>query len=119
MSSGTLTWTVVCRLDDLEPERGVAVLVAGRQIALFRTYDGDVHALDHLDPFSNAHVMARGIVGSRGDLPMVMSPMYKQAFDLHTGQCLDDPSVAVATYPVRVEEGVVEVAVAAPPGASP
>ncbi len=114
-----LTWTPVCRLADIEPERGIAVLVAGRQIALFRTWEGDVYALDHLDPFSNAHVMARGIVGTRADLPMVTSPMYKQAFDLRTGVCLDDPTVALAVHGVRVADGLVEVAVAQPVAGSP
>jgi nitrite reductase (NADH) small subunit len=38
--------------------------------------------------------------------------MYKQVFDLETGRCLDDPHVAVVTYPVRVHDGMVEVAVA-------
>lgn len=105
------SWTPVCRIDDLEPERGVAVLVAGRQIALFRTWDGELHAVDHLDPFCGAHVMARGIVGTRGDMPMVTSPMYKQAFDLRTGRCLDDPALSLAVHDVRLTGGVIEVAV--------
>jgi hypothetical protein len=35
----------VCRLDDLEVERGAAALVHGQAIALFRTPDGHVHAV--------------------------------------------------------------------------
>ena len=35
-------------------------------------------------------MLARGIVGTRGDVPFVASPMHKQAFDLRTGECLDD-----------------------------
>jgi len=54
-------------------------------------------------------VLSRGIVGSRGDVPTVASPMYKQAFDLRTGGCLDDDTVRVATYDVRVVGGQVEV----------
>lgn len=105
-----LGWTPVCALADLEPERGVAALVDGRQVAVFRTWTGTVHAVDHLDPFSNAYVMARGIVGTRGDVPTVASPMYKQVFDLRTGVCLDDPRVSLAVHAVRVNAGVVEVA---------
>lgn len=44
-------WTPVCRLQDLEPERGVAALVEGRHVAVCRTWDDGVHALDHRDPF--------------------------------------------------------------------
>ncbi len=65
------------------------------------------------DPFSGSMVISRGIVGSRGDRPTVASPVYKQVFDLGTGQCLDDDAVRLATHPVRVRDGVVEVALTA------
>ena len=105
-------WTIVCRLGDLEPERGVAALVDGHQIALFRSWDDAIYVLDHLDPFSGADVMARGIVGSRGEVPTVASPMFKQVFDLRTGACLDDDSVRVHVHEARLEEGAVEVRLA-------
>ncbi|MGY1747709.1 nitrite reductase small subunit NirD [Modestobacter sp. SYSU DS0511] len=104
-------WTAVCAFDDLLPERGVAALVDGVQVAVFRLFDGSVHAVGHRDPFSGAHVLARGLVGTRGDAPTVASPMYKQVFDLRTGQCLDDPAVSVPVHQVRVRDGLVEVAV--------
>lgn len=103
-------WSAVCDYDDLPPERGTCALVEGRQIALFRTHDGSLYALANRDPFSGANVLARGIVGSRGGVPTVASPMYKQVFDLATGRCLDDPAVAVATYGVRVNGNRVQVA---------
>jgi nitrite reductase (NADH) small subunit len=104
-----LRWETVCRLDRLQPERGVAALVGDRQVALFRTHDGTVHALGNVDPFSGAAVLSRGIVGDRGGVPMVASPVYKQAFSLVDGRCLDDPAVAVPSYPVRVVEGWLQV----------
>lgn len=103
-------WTLVCRVDDLYPERGAVALVDGRQVALFRTHDDAVYAVGNYDPFSGAYVLSRGIVGSRGDTPTVASPMYKQAFDLRTGYCLDDPAGSVPVFPVRIRDGLVEVA---------
>ncbi|TDE00322.1 nitrite reductase small subunit NirD [Jiangella asiatica] len=103
------TWTAVCRYDLLQPERGAAALVGDVQVALFRTHDGAVHALSNRDPFSGAQVLSRGIVGTRGDVPTVASPMHKQVFDLRTGVCLDEPDTAVAVFGVRVRDGVVEV----------
>jgi nitrite reductase (NADH) small subunit len=106
-------WTAVCRLDDLLPERGVAALVQGRQVAIFRCHDDAVHAVGQRDPFSGANVISRGIVGSRGDVATVASPMFKQAFDLATGVCLDaldDPGARLPVYPARVRDGVVEIA---------
>ena len=86
-----MTWCTVCPAARVPSERGVAALVDGRQVALFRTVRGQVHALSNLDPVSGAMVLARGIVGTRGDRDVVTSPMYKQAFDLVTGECLDLP----------------------------
>ena len=109
-SAGPSTYTVVCRLDQIEREGGVAALVDGAAVAVFRTYDDEVFALSNYDPFSRASVLARGIVGTRGDVPFVASPMHKQAFDLRTGHCLDDAAVRVTTYDVQVsEDGQVRV----------
>jgi nitrite reductase (NADH) small subunit len=101
--------TPVCLLDDIEVEGGVAALVAGSAVAIFRTHDGNVYAISNYDPVACASVLARGIVGSRGDAPVVASPMHKQAYDLRTGQCLDDADVRVPTYDVRVVDGIVHV----------
>ncbi|MGW6196047.1 nitrite reductase small subunit NirD [Kribbella sp. NPDC055110] len=101
--------TVICALEELLPERGVAALLGDTQIALFRTHDDEVFAIGNQDPFSGANVMSRGIVGSRGDVPTVASPMFKQVFDLRTGVCLDEPEVALPVYPVEVVDGQVVV----------
>lgn len=103
------TYTTVCRLDQIEVEGGVAALVGGEAVAVFRTFDDEVWAIANYDPFSRASVLARGIVGTRGDIWFVASPMHKQAFCLRTGQCLDDAAVRVPTYDVRVADGVVSV----------
>jgi nitrite reductase (NADH) small subunit len=109
VSSGLSSMTAVCPVAAIPVERGVAALVGGEAVAVFRTHDGSVHAIGNVDPFSGASVLSRGIVGSRGDAPVVSSPMYKQAFDLRTGACLDDASVRVASYDVAVVDGVVHV----------
>ena len=101
--------TPVCAVEAIPLEGGVAALVDGSAVAVFRAYDGSVFAIGNVDPFSGASVLSRGIVGNRGDAPVVSSPMYKQAFDLRTGQCLDDDSVRVPTYAVSVVDGVVHV----------
>jgi nitrite reductase (NADH) small subunit len=99
----------VCRLDDLLVERGAAVVVDGRQVALFRLHDGTVRALSNRDPFSGAYVLSRGIVGDRRGRAVVVAPVYKQAFDLETGRCLDDLTVGVPAYETTVVDGVVHV----------
>ncbi|MFG2057759.1 nitrite reductase small subunit NirD [Micromonospora sp. NPDC048930] len=104
----TLDWTPVCPLDRLDPDRGVAALVDGVQVALFRT-GGELYAVDNLDPVGGAYVMSRGIVGSRGGVPTLASPLHKQVYDLRTGQCLDLPGVALRRHEARCRDGLVEV----------
>jgi nitrite reductase (NADH) small subunit len=111
--NGHQRWEPVCRLDQLQPGRGAAALVDGRQVALFRisgpSGDDVVHAIDNFDPISGAAVLSRGIVGDRQGRPVVASPVYKQAFSLETGRCLDEPDQEVEVYRVRVTNGWVQV----------
>ncbi len=93
--------TPVCRPADLQPDRGVAALLPdGEQVAVFLLSDGSLHAVSNVDPFSSAGVLSRGIVGDRAGTPVVVSPVYKQAFDLRTGACLDDEGVSLRVYRV-------------------
>ena len=108
-TANTEDWLPVCRLAQLEVDRGATALVHGQAVAIFRTHDDTVYALGNHDPFAKASVLARGIVGTRGDVPFVASPMHKHAFDLRTGRCLDDVHASVPAYDVRVVDGVVLV----------
>ncbi len=109
----TAGFVAVCRLDQIDREGGVAALVAGEAVAVFRTYDDQLFALSNYDPFGKASVLSRGIVGTKTvgeeQVPFVASPLLKQPFDLRTGACIDDPSVVVPTYDVRVDGDVVLV----------
>jgi nitrite reductase (NADH) small subunit len=105
-------WVDVCALADILPDTGVCALVGGRQVAIFRAGAGaDLYALQNFDPFGKAFVLSRGIVGDRGGIPKVASPLFKQSFDLRTGQCLDDPAIRIRAYRARLREGRVEVLV--------
>ncbi|WP_194924502.1 nitrite reductase small subunit NirD [Catenulispora pinisilvae] len=104
-------WTAVCKYSQLEPGRGVAALVEGEAVAVFRLRDGSLYAVGNLDPFCGASVISRGITGMRGDgTATVASPMYKDVFDLATGVALDAPDVRLPVFAVRRHRGVVWVA---------
>ena len=93
---------------------GVCALVNGVQVAVFRLSGdgedgGSVHAIANFDPFAKANVLSRGIVGDlKGEL-VVASPVYKQHFNLVTGQCLEEPGVRVAAFQACVQAGTVFV----------
>ena len=105
-------WQDVCRVDDLQPDSGVCALVEGRQVALFyMPTDQAVYAIDNYDPFGCANVLSRGIIGDINGQPVVASPLYKQHFNLQTGACLEDETVTIPAYAVRIENGRVQVSI--------
>ncbi|MFC8302260.1 nitrite reductase small subunit NirD [Specibacter sp. NPDC057265] len=105
----TARWYALCRLDELEDSWGEAVLINGQQLALFRVGASQVFAVSHADPATRSHVMARGLVGSRGDVPTIASPLHKEVYSLATGECFGHPELHLGTYPVRVVDGAIEV----------
>lgn len=108
----TTKWVDVCGLNEIAPNTGVCALVANQQVAIFRYgTESQVYALSNYDPFSKVNVLSRGIVGDRNGIPKVASPIYKQNFNLVTGQCLDDETVSIPTYAVQVVGDRVQVAV--------
>lgn len=114
MTTATSTkqrWTTLCNQTDLVPYSGVAALHNNEQIALFYLpgEENEVFALSNHDPVSNANVIARGLVGDIDGKLMVASPLYKQHYDLRSGECLDAGGNALKSWAVRLREGVVEV----------
>ncbi|GAA1154826.1 nitrite reductase (NADH) small subunit [Kitasatospora gansuensis] len=97
-------WVAVCDRDRLTPGRGVAVLLPdGSQAAVFTDRQGTLYAVANRDPFTGAYVLSRGLLGSTAEGRVyVASPLLKQRFDLSTGECLDDPAVAIAVHTVRL-----------------
>jgi NAD(P)H-dependent nitrite reductase small subunit len=113
MTSAAIAWSPVCRLADIIPDSGVAALLDGRQIAVFRVRDASgehLFALDNRDPATGSMVLARGLVGDKAGTLFVASPLLKQRYDLRTGACLDDAALQVATYGVRLHGDQVEIA---------
>ncbi|HXH35308.1 MAG TPA: nitrite reductase small subunit NirD [Plantibacter sp.] len=102
-------WRRVCAIDELELSWGEVALLRARQVAVFRVGAGEVYAVDHRDPDTSAPVMARGIVGSRGERPTIASPLHKQVYDLGTGECFTDPKLFLQTFRTRIVGGFLEI----------
>jgi nitrite reductase (NADH) small subunit len=107
-------WKDVCSADDLQPDSGVCVLVEGQQVAIFfLVREQAVYAIHNYDPIGKANVLSRGMIGDIKGEPVVASPLYKQHFSLKTGICLEDESIVVPPYPVRIQKSRVEIRVTA------
>ena len=126
------SWQRVCRLDDIVPDTGVCALLGQAQVAVFRvtlpegamTVDAQdaaigegqsgcqeaLFAIGNVDPHSGAAVLSRGVIGSLGERIVVASPLYKQHFDLRTGECVESPAHAVPAYRVALKDGAVWLA---------
>ncbi|MDO9168998.1 MAG: nitrite reductase small subunit NirD [Methylobacter sp.] len=122
-------WIEVCSIDDLQPDSGVCALLDGEQVAIFYVQEQDggrefiratrmnsrpplaakVYAVGNYDPFGKANVLSRGLIGDINGQPVVASPLYKQHFNLQTGVCLEDETVKIPVYPIRIENGSVQV----------
>jgi len=109
LESEVVSTVEVCAVSDLAPEVGVRALVGGQQVAVFLMPGGDIFALGAIDPFSGSAVLSRGIVGDLQGEMVVASPIYKQHFRLADGVCLEDESVSVPVFDVRVVDGTVLV----------
>ncbi|WP_210081379.1 nitrite reductase small subunit NirD [Pantoea endophytica] len=103
-------WHSVCELSQILPATGVCALIKGQQIALFRPHDDEqLYALSNIDPFAQASVLSRGLIAEHQQALWVASPLKKQRFRLSDGLCLEDEACSVASYPVRVHDGKVEI----------
>ena len=112
-------WVTLCQREDLVPGSGVAAWLEADgqacQIALFTlpaiadSDDLTLFAIDHHDPVSGANVIARGLRGYHAGEPLVISPLYKQRYRLSDGQCLDEDTLALTVWPVRLAGGEVQI----------
>ena len=110
MTQTTNEWVKLCNKDDLTPDTGICALAQDQQIAIFWVKQSDqLYAISNFDPIGKANVISRGIIGSLKDEIVVSSPLYKQHYNLLTGQCLEVPEHQLATYPVRVLEQAVQI----------
>ncbi|KQR12342.1 Rieske 2Fe-2S domain-containing protein [Cellulomonas sp. Leaf334] len=94
---------VLGRLSEIPPGEGRAYAVAGRQVAVFRLRDGTVRALDAVCPHRGGP-----LADGQTDADVVVCPLHAHVFDLSTGACRSGQD-DVASYAVRVEEGLVVV----------
>jgi len=91
----------ICALEDIKPGKSIRVKVGDVAIAIVRTPNGDVKALD--DKCSHGEIsLSEGFV----DNETIECWAHGAKFDLNTGKPLSLPAYEpVATYEVLIENG--------------
>ncbi|MBR7887863.1 nitrite reductase small subunit NirD [Marinomonas sp. A79] len=99
-----MAWKSICKQSDLVAGAGVAAMVNGEQVALFYVPESEhqVFAIGNWDPLGKANVLSRGLVAHLQDKWVVASPLYKQHFELTSGQCLEE-TVSVPHFQAKLE----------------
>jgi nitrite reductase (NADH) small subunit len=95
-----MMWIDVGPLDDLPRQGARLVRTARGCVALFRTADDRVFALDDRCPHKGGP-LSEGIVHGT----QVTCPLHAWVFSLETGMAQGADSGSVGTYPVRLEGG--------------
>lgn len=93
-------WVDIAALTDIPPRGARLVKTAEGCVAVFRTGDDAVYALDNACPHK-AGPLAEGIVHGTS----VTCPLHNWVISLETGAALGADKGQVATYPARVEGG--------------
>ncbi len=93
-------WIDIAPLEDI-PKRGARMVkTALGCVAVFRTAEDEVFALDNACPHK-AGPLAEGIVHGTS----VTCPLHNWVISLETGKAQGNDEGQVATYPARVEQG--------------
>jgi nitrite reductase (NADH) small subunit/3-phenylpropionate/trans-cinnamate dioxygenase ferredoxin subunit len=99
----------VCRVEDLAEGEGKTVSVGNRLIAIFSA-GGQYLAIDDVCPH-----MGASLSGGYVEDGIVTCPWHAWRFRLADGAWADNPRIKIGCYPVRVENGAVQVQVADAP----
>jgi 3-phenylpropionate/trans-cinnamate dioxygenase ferredoxin component len=93
------------RLDQVPPGKSTSVKVGGKDVALFNV-DGTVHAMDDTCPHAGSSLGMGKLDGK-----IVTCRAHGMKFDVTTGCFAVGSGFGVASYPVKVVDGKILVAV--------
>ncbi len=101
----TQTFYQAGTLDEFLSRIGRVIILEGQEIAVFRTSDDHVFALENRNPHPKGGPIAEGIVSGH----ILYDPLYDWQIDLSTGMVQAPDEGQVRTFPVKVEQGMVWV----------
>ena len=108
MTEVDLIWTDVCNANDIPTQGSRIVKTPSGCLALFKTIAGEVFALDDKCPHKGGP-LSQGMVHDK----FVTCPLHSWVFSLETGDAQGADEGHVATTPVRIIDGRVEIQLSA------
>ncbi|MEK3984108.1 nitrite reductase small subunit NirD [Paenibacillus sp. FSL K6-3166] len=92
-------------VQDLLLQIGRVVVAGNVELAVFRTSDGAIYALENRSPHPKGGPLAEGIVSGH----FLYDPLYDWKIDLRTGEVQAPDQGIVVTYPVSLDGDIVTV----------
>jgi nitrite reductase (NADH) small subunit len=96
----------LCLLDELPDGLGRPFRVGDRLLAVFRSREDEVYAVDGTCPHKNGPLADGMLIGSQ-----VVCPLHAYRYDGTSGECDQPGECGVAAYPTEVRDGTVFVTV--------
>lgn len=101
-------WFKAAKVSDFPKNGGACVKYKQKQIAVFNFERKNTwYACQNVCPHKMEMVLSRGMIGDQRGIPKVACPMHKKTFSLENGENLNGDLAAIATYPVKIEDGTV------------
>ncbi|MEK5256016.1 nitrite reductase small subunit NirD [Paenibacillus sp. FSL F4-0125] len=100
----TQTYTIG-NVKDFLLQIGRVVVAENVELAVFRTSDGAIYALENRSPHPKGGPLAEGIVSGH----FLYDPLYDWKIDLRTGEVQAPDQGSVVTYPVSLSGDIVTV----------
>jgi 3-phenylpropionate/trans-cinnamate dioxygenase ferredoxin subunit len=98
----------VARVEEVPPGTATVIQVGGTELALVNV-DGVFFAIDN-ECTHRGGFLGEGEINADWSEWAIECPLHGSVFDVRTGEVLNPPApVAVRTYPVEVDQGVVKV----------
>lgn len=98
-------FVAVAAVSSLPPGKGRTIHLRGKEYALWNL-DGEFYCLDDRCPHRGGPLGAGVLEGAE-----VFCPLHAWGFDVRTGECATRKDRPVKTYPTRIKDGQVEIAV--------
>jgi nitrite reductase (NADH) large subunit len=97
------SWILIGKTSDFAANVGTPILYGDTQLAVFNNAQrGEWYCTQNMCPHKQAFVLSQGIIGDAGGIPKVACPLHKKTFNLCDGEELNDGSLKILTFQVKV-----------------